>query len=357
MEPDALRLAGVARRTGGSIVHESSPADSPVRQLRRLTHLLLNQAPQYDLREVAELAGVDLEETINLWRSLGHATPELSEAMFTDSDIEALRISAGLHDAGVRLELPLARALGLSMARMAEWQADLLWELSIASNDSAPLSVGGSSGEVTDRSLEVTFAVLLPTWERLQQHVWRRHLLAAIGRRVTHPEPAAATNTTVIGFADIAEFTSNSRGLTEARLAAYIEDFETAASLVVTDRGGRVIKTIGDEVMFAVDDPRTAADIALTLAQRLSDLDGRAELHVGLAYGPVLRRLGDYYGTVVNLASRLTALARPGTVLVDRAMADALADHPEVHIRQLRSLALRGFPSVEPWLLRSAHRA
>ncbi|HZZ51706.1 MAG TPA: adenylate/guanylate cyclase domain-containing protein, partial [Pseudonocardia sp.] len=138
------------------------------------------------------------------------------------------------------------------------------------------------------------------------------------------------------------------------RFAEFIETFESTSSLVVTDHGGRVVKTIGDEIMFVVADVEAAAEIALTLARRPSDLDGRPELHVGLAYGPVLRHLGDVYGTVVNLASRLASLARPGTVLVDRTMATSLTDTPRYSTRPLRQVTLRGFPRLQPWLLRHA---
>lgn len=347
MNPSADDSGPVGPPTSDSPTQDPASSDESTRQLRRLTHLVLSEVPRYTQQQVAHLAGVDLEWSNDLWRSLGFATPDPGEVMFTDSDIEALRIAAGLHEAGLSLELPLARALGQSMARMTEWQAEQLRKLSVAGR-------ARHTDAPADRSIEATFAVLLPTWERMQQHVWRRHLLAAIDHLVTHSRlTSEATASTVVGFADVAEFTSTSRGLTEARLAEFIENFESASSLVVTDRGGRVIKTIGDEIMFVVDDPQAGADIALTLARRPSDLDGRPELHVGLAYGPVLRHLGDYYGTVVNLASRLTSLARPGTVLIDQNMAAAVQDNPNLRTRRLRTLALRGFPQLQPWLLRS----
>jgi adenylate cyclase len=67
-----------------------------------------------------------------------------------------------------------------------------------------------------------------------------------------------------------------------------------------------------------------------------------------------LRHLGDYYGTVVNLASRLASLARPGTALIDQKMADANEDNSLIHARPLRILEVRGFPRLQPWLLREA---
>jgi adenylate cyclase len=348
-----------------------SPASGfPSDDTARLSELILGDVGRYDQTQVARLAGVSLEQAQDLWRCLGFANPDVTEVMYTDSDVAALQIAAGLHQAdmtaplAIPLELPSARALGQSMNRMTDWQADLLdriarSELIPAEEASRPVldDVDGRGEPALPaaelrRQIERTVESLMPVWERLQQHVWRRHLLAATERALTHGR-TGPTRPVVVGFADIADFTSTSRGLTDERLADYIETFESTASLTVTDHGGRVIKTIGDEIMFVVEDPAAAAEIALTLARRPSDLDGRAELHVGLAHGPVLRKLGDLYGTVVNLANRLTALARPGSVLVDTAMAHALAGAPELRLHELRPVNLRGFEHLRPWLLRA----
>jgi adenylate cyclase len=157
-----------------------------------------------------------------------------------------------------------------------------------------------------------------------------------------------------VGFVDIAGFTSLSRGLTEADLSAFLESFESDASAIVAEHGGRVIKTVGDELMFVADAPAAVARIGLDLADRLSTLDDRPDLHIGLAYGPVLHRLGDVYGTVVNLAARLAGLARPGSVLIDRELAGEIGEDPEFRVRRLRRVAVRGFAHLQPWLLRRA---
>ncbi len=84
------------------------------------------------------------------------------------------------------------------------------------------------------------------------------------------------------------------------------------------DHGGRIIKTIGDEILYVADDPAAAAEIALLLTERGEDPDDPfPSVRAALAYGEVVSRLGDVFGPVVNIASRLTSLARPGTVLVD----------------------------------------
>ncbi|MDQ3758971.1 MAG: adenylate/guanylate cyclase domain-containing protein, partial [Actinomycetota bacterium] len=87
----------------------------------------------------------------------------------------------------------------------------------------------------------------------------------------------------------------------------------------------RLVKLIGDAVMLTSNDPRCLLDAALEL---VSESERRGEdfplLRAGVAYGRAVARGGDYYGRPVNLASRITAMARPGSVVCDEAMHDAL---------------------------------
>ena len=119
-------------------------------------------------------------------------------------------------------------------------------------------------------------------------------------------------------FVDIVGYTSRSRTLSETELVQWLEAFESEAAQLAVERGGRIIKNIGDEVLIVADDPAAAADIALELTRRgADDDDSFPPVRAGLAYGDVVNRLGDVFGPVVNVASRLTSVARPGTVLVD----------------------------------------
>jgi adenylate cyclase len=95
-------------------------------------------------------------------------------------------------------------------------------------------------------------------------------------------------------------------------------------------------------------------EIALDLPD-VWDADERPQLRVGAAYGEVLTRLGDVYSPVVNLASRLTSVARPGTVLVDRELADELRGLPGYKVRPLRRVSVRGYDHLQPWLVRRRH--
>ena len=140
-----------------------------------------------------------------------------------------------------------------------------------------------------------------------------------------------------------------SQQLSEEALAILIERFEALAYDVVVAAGGRVIKTIGDEVMYVADDPLTAVRVALALSEAYGDDDLLSDVRVGIATGAVLARDGDYYGPVVNLASRLVGVAYPGTVVVSSDMHEALAGDAGVAFRALRSRRLKDIGTVPVW--------
>jgi len=154
------------------------------------------------------------------------------------------------------------------------------------------------------------------------------------------------------GPTDLAGYTGMSRELDGTELVAVLEEFETLATDLVAEQHGQVIKTIGDEVLFTVGRPAGAAELALRLQEQAADR--LPPLRIGLALGRVLARYGDVYGPVVNIASRLTGVARPGTVLVDQQLAEALADDPAWSLRRLRPVSVRGYHHLLATRLRRA---
>ncbi len=127
-----------------------------------------------------------------------------------------------------------------------------------------------------------------------------------------------------VGFADLVGFTRLTRRMEEEELGELVEAFETAAADLVAAHGGRLIKTLGDEVLYAADDAGIAAEIALRLIETMANDETMPELRVGIAFGTVTTRMGDVFGTTVNLASRLTSIAPRDAVLVDGAFAEEL---------------------------------
>jgi adenylate cyclase len=126
-----------------------------------------------------------------------------------------------------------------------------------------------------------------------------------------------------------------------------------ATDVVATCRG-RVVKTVGDEVLFVADAAPDCVEIALQLVERLAAAPSLPELRIGLAVGEVVTRFGDVYGEAVNIAARLTAHARPDRILVDRNLAAALEHDPRFRLHSRRPLAVRGYRHLQQWELTRA---
>ena len=154
-----------------------------------------------------------------------------------------------------------------------------------------------------------------------------------------------------MAFADLVGYTSRSRGMGGRELGAMVEDFESTAAEVIARHGGRVVKTVGDGVLFTTTSAVAVVDMGWTCPRR-GTADDRPPLRTGAAYGAVLTRLGDVYSPVVNLASRLTSIARPGTVLVDRELANRLRGQEAYRVRPLHRVSVRGYEHLQPWLVR-----
>ena len=133
-----------------------------------------------------------------------------------------------------------------------------------------------------------------------------------------------------------------SQQISAHELAAVVDRFESIAYETIADLGGRVVKMIGDEVMFSVEDERTAAEIALTLAATYRDDSELSDVRVALASGPVLQREADYYGPVVNRASRIVSLAFPGTVVVSDELHAVLASDDRFALAPARRTTAQG---------------
>lgn len=322
-----------------------SPGDTPASS--SLERELLGGDRRYTRREVADLAGVPIDAARRLWRALGFADVDDDNVAFTDRDVEALRTVTRLVDMGVlddETQLTMTRALGQSLARLAEWQVSAITE------------VMGGGRPLAAEDAAVAARDLVPVMESLLTYVWRRHLDATAVRALENAEETTG-GTSVVGFADLVGFTSLTRHVDDRELAAVVECFERVASDAVAELGGRVIKTVGDEVMFAADQPDVGAEIALRLLEAVTAEDELPGVRIGLAYGEVLARLGDLYGEPVNLAARLTSVARPDSVLVDRELAARLEDDSRWRLRRLTPRPVRGYALLQAVRLRRADPA
>jgi adenylate cyclase len=326
----------------------TDPGADPVPDPREaLERLLLDGPRRYTRLQVAEMSGIPPERTQRLWRALGFPDAADDDPAFTDADVEALGVLSTLISSGFidpATEASIARAMGQSLSRLADWQTDML------ADTLARAAGSGEAGAATPDDAVAAARALLPELRRVQDYVWRRHLAANADRLLAAAGPGDRRELAV-GFADLVGYTSRSRGMGGRELGVMIEDFEAIAAEVIARHHGRVVKTVGDGVLFTAGSAVEAVDIGIELPEAW-DAEDRPPLRVGAAFGPVLTRLGDVYSPVVNLASRLTSLARPSTVLVDRELAQRLRGLPDYRVRPLRRVSVRGYDHLQPWLVR-----
>ncbi|MFI6275761.1 adenylate/guanylate cyclase domain-containing protein [Streptomyces sp. NPDC050988] len=338
----------------------------------RLEQLILGAERRYTPFQAARSAGVSVELATRFWRAMGFADIGQAKAL-TEADVLALRRLSGLVEAGLLSEamaVQVARSTGQTTARLAEWQIDSFLE-----GLTEPPEPGMTRTEVTYPLVEL----LLPELEEFLVYVWRRQLAAATGRVVQAADDEEMVDRRLaVGFADLVGFTRLTRRMEEEELGELVEAFETTAADLVAAHGGRLIKTLGDEVLYAADDAGLAAEIALRLIETMAGDETMPELRVGIAFGTVTTRMGDVFGTTVNLASRLTSIAPKDAVLVDGAFAEELTrtgdapaseaaaadeaaaaekegEEPPSYRFALQPMwqrAVRGLGVVEPWQLR-----
>jgi adenylate cyclase len=305
----------------------------------------LRESRRYTSHQVAEMAGVPMYRARRFWRALGFPNVADDAVEFTESDVAALRTLLGMVSDGVYDEehvLLIARSLGRAAARLAESQA----EIGAEALDQAGVPLAERPKAWRRRAERV-----VPDLARLLVYSWQRQLAAAAGRLAVQD---MSTVRLAVGFADLVGFTRLSRQITETELAALIDRFEGRSADAVTSCGGRVIKTLGDSVLFVADKAHVATEIGLRLLEDHAKGKGMPELRVGLAAGPVIWRMGDVFGTTVNLASRLTALARPGTLLADPELAEELEGDRAFHLRPVDRLSVRGLGELSPFTITRA---
>lgn len=332
----------------------SEPPQGDAESTEGLEQQLLGEPRAYNAAELAAQTGVDPDKARRLWRALGF--PEHGGAKaYTRADAEALTTIMGIVDSGLvdfDLAIRLTRAVGQTMARLSDWEVSTLLTrvLELAREQAGP------DEDDSEERLAIGLRMIQEfsePFESLLLYVWRRHLAAAVARTeaLGAREEDVHTTRLTVGFADIVQFTALSNELSEARIGDLVELFEARCADVVAAQRGRIIKSMGDAILYVHEDPVAAFEIAEGIITVIGRDPRMPDVRVGLASGLVVLRLGDVFGPPVNMASRLTAVARRNRVIVDAGTAELLPGD-QFETRRLPGRPVRGFGIVEPVAVR-----
>ena len=283
--------------------------------------LALMSAPRYTLAEVSEKSGVPEEHVAAFWRALGLTLTDA--ARFTEEDVEAARRTRVYLDSGMPPEeiLALLRVMSTSVQRVAEGSRALFARNFLRSGD--------TEADLAKRFLDMT-QVLVPLAVQDLEYLMRVHLREyarhdALGIAELDSGEMPQTQEVAVAFADLVGFTALGESIPEVELGG-IADRLADLTLERIRPPVRLVKTIGDAVMLVSPRPEPLVSLLLELVEAAEADEQLPALRAGAAWGPAYPRLGDWYGNVVNLASRVAGRARPGSVLVTTPLRDALGD-------------------------------
>lgn len=290
------------------------------------------EPPTLSARQVAERAGVDLAYARRIFRALGFAELDDDAVDFDEEDVEVMRTLKVILDLGYGEEdvIEVARTYGYAMSRVAQAEVRLFHKTFLE-----PLRDKGVEADSLVEQLEDIIPKLLDLLGKQLDNVHRRHLRVAL-RQVTAARAESASETLAAGFVDLVDFTRLSQDLEEGMLGEVVSRFETLALDTCVAHGVQVVKMLGDAVMFVSPDVRAAVASALTIVETVESDPDLAGARAGLDVGTVVPLGGDFFGPPVNVAARLTAFARAGTVVVSAAVVDAIDDAETRHIGKLR---------------------
>jgi adenylate cyclase len=277
-------------------------------------------------REISESTGIDLELLQRVQRAIGLARVEDADAVVhMRADGEAAAHSQRFLDAGLDPEnlVQVVRVLAEGLSHTAE----VMRYTALA----AILQPGATELQTAQRSYELIgrIAPLLGPWIEDMLFMHLRHQLET--EAVTASELAAGSalpgaRQVAVAFADLVGFTRLGEVVPPAELEQLANRLADRARDVAVPPV-RFIKTIGDAVMFVCTDAGLLLDAVLKLVETTDSDDDFPRLKAGVASGPAVSRAGDWFGSPVNLASRVTGAARPGAVLVAESVQQALADN------------------------------
>ena len=296
--------------------------------------------------EVAERSGIPPDDAAVYWRAMGFADVSDEDRIFTEVDVEMLTLLKNLLGSGFvdrDITLQMTRVMGRSMSSVAVAQVDIIRQMS----GGVPIAEARREGIA---ALLQMHNLLLEIVEHALVYMWRRHMAAEVRRAaVAVDEP---TGEYTVGFADLVGFTALSAQMDETTLANAVSRFESTAVEIVAGLQGRVVKMIGDEVMFESVSPADGVETALRLVEAFADDETLPDVRAGVAEGVATPYQGDLFGSAPNLAHRLVDVAYPASVLASSSVQHTLEADPRYEFHPVRSQVLKGFGRTRFWVVR-----
>jgi adenylate cyclase len=292
---------------------------------------------QFTLAEVAEQIGAPVAQVRRMWRALGLVEADPNGPVASPDDIAMLGTALAMAAAlGFEPSLGLARVMSASLARIGDATS------TVVRGRLPDMAVSTSGSELATARAFAAIAAAVPDIARALDVLFRHHLEAArkhFERTESWDVMGENGIRLAVGFADLCGFTGLSQHLTMEELSNLLSGFEEIAGDIVQDHAGRIVKFIGDAVMYVAPDVVSAVAVADDLlgAADANGLTGRA----AVTAGTVLALDGDYFGPVVNLAARLVAIAEAGQVLASDSVVERLDGRRQTV--ELGAQQLRGF--------------
>lgn len=279
---------------------------------------------KYTPKEIAELAGITVSDFQNLVAAVGLPRPSPDQRTFDDADLTAARRLKRFQEAGIPTEnlLAVTRQVGSSAARIAQSHRDL-----VASDIIAP----GSDEYEAAMQLRQASVSLLPLAEQAVDYALRSHFLDQLrNQAMAMANPglfdAAASTEVSVCFADLVGFTRLGERSELEKIGTVAKLLESVA-IEVTNPEVRLVKTIGDAAMLVSEDGAALFDAAIRFIEVGNEAgEDLPALRVGVARGEAIKQVGDWFGPPVNLASRITEVARPDSVLANKKAVEAAGE-------------------------------
>ena len=278
---------------------------------------------RYSSRQVSDKTGVPLEYVLAIRRAQGLAAADPDEPAYSDRDLEAMRVMADFYAAGFDREgmLEAARVVGRAMAQVADALAELFGQTFI--------KAGVTEEELGLRNSQAAREMLprtMPIFEYvLRQHMRERLRHQAVSQAMLEAGELPGTRDVAVAFVEMVAFTRLGEELPPDQIGGIASRLGELAA----DRANppvRLVKMIGDAAMFASPDAKALLRSTFQLVDQAQDIEELPALRAGAAYGAALARSGDWYGRPVNLASRITAIAEPDTIVATKELCDQARD-------------------------------